>query len=493
MQVTQTATPQGSLIRVSTLVQSSIMDCHWIDSLPDSSYEFLFGVRRANFQTLQQYLTGSVFRVNNDLISDASDLALYLIKLKHGLTNRLLSSLFRCPLAELNARLNKIRDGLKNDFASKYVGFSSIDRSNVICKHSRQDLNSVFLIPKENVVLIEDGIPYLIPNDSDSSPPYISMESVIVFTTTGLIVDVVGPVIIEEPSDEQPIFTSFKQRTEWLHENDLIISNYISRQAVEPYEANSLTNVQRYVPRNDTHLSQFDLDRIRSEVKNVRNLIRVVKNRVRSFKLIEKPNWQDRLHLHTDLIITCAIINLFQRSQPITIPPHHGAAEYETSSPQHNTRRWEYKLVKPCGLTDLRQADFKKISTKHIAFPPMSREDVRDHTLEVFQVRRSYGMVKGSGGSSPSSSSVIRETSIWEPCTDNIIVKVIFEPDHFHTELDTYFWYSLYSDQTDIGWMCTCEVGQLSVWCCHHVATAIQSLGFRFHPYGKACLVGNAA
>ncbi|XP_074594506.1 uncharacterized protein LOC141849893 [Brevipalpus obovatus] len=475
------------------------MDSHgWIDTVPDINYEYMFGVRKPHFESIRQYLTSSaaIYCGHTEL---TNDLAMYLLKLKHGVANRLLSSLSKCSLAELNTKLNRVRDALRNEFASKMVGFSTIERTSALTKYSRKDLYTALMIPKENAILIEDGISYIIPNDSGSDPPYINMESVIIFTPTGYIVDVVGPVLLEEPEDEQPIFATFKQRSDWLQENDLIISNSISRKAMEPYENLSATNVSQYVPRCDTPITQHKTDIIRYEIKMVRSLIRIVKNRIRSFGLIDKPSWQDRLTLHTDLMNVCAIINYVQRSQPINIPlPHSAITTYDSSTPdspsETSKRQWDFEFVPQCSLSELRTTEFKKISVNYVAFPSLSREDVRDHTLEVFQIRRHYGLqVKSNGSSSPSSVAAIRETSIWEPCSNNLILKTIFDPDHFsHSELDTYFWFSV-QNRTNVGWMCTCELGLLGIWCCHHVATVIQDLSSRFQPYAKSSLVGNAA
>jgi len=468
-----------------------------IDTFPESNYEYTFGVRKPHFDAIRQYLTTSnaMYCVHGEL---TNDLAMYLMKLKHGVPNRLLSYFFKCSLSELNTRLNRIRDGLKNEFASKMLGFSTIERTSVLTKFSRKDLYTAFMLPKENAILIEDGISYLIPNDSGSDPPYINMESVIIFSPTGLIVDVIGPVLLEQPEDEQPIFATLKQRSDWLQENDLIISNAVSRKAMEPYEHHSTTSVSQFVPRSDVPITQHKTDIIRYEIKIVRSLIRIVKNRIRSFGLVDKPGWLDRLTLHTDLMNVCAIINLVQRSQPINIPLPHSISTYDSSTPdspsESSKRQWEFDFIPQCSLSELRTTEFKKISVNYVAFPPLSREDVRDHTLEVFQIRRHYGLVKSNGSSSPSSLTAIRETSIWEPCSNNLILKTIFEPDHFsHSELDMYFWFAVGQNRTNVGWMCTCELGLLGIWCCHHVASVLQDLSSRFQPYAKSSLVGNAA
>lgn len=95
------------------------MEPNWIEHLPDANYEYMFGIRKPHFDSLRDALGRSG-------IYTSCDLALYLIKLKHGLPNRLLASMFRCPLADCNAKIDGI---IRSEFSYKYIGFNRTSRS----------------------------------------------------------------------------------------------------------------------------------------------------------------------------------------------------------------------------------------------------------------------------------------------------------------------------------------------------------------------------
>ena len=269
------------------------MEPNWIEHLPDANYEYMFGIRKPHFDSLRDALGRSG-------IYTSCDLALYLIKLKHGLPNRLLASMFRCPLADCNAKIDRIRSIIRSEFSYKYIGFNRTSRSFIMTKQTRRDITHGLNVPKDSVFLIEDGIPYLIPNESDSLPKHLSLESIIVFTSTGHIVDVTGPAILEEirlnnvtnnsngraPADGslfdgnsyEDISINLKYRSEWLQENDVIVSSAVTRGLIESFflsEFNSNSSTigssvsssceffQPYVPRNDALIDSRELEGFR--------------------------------------------------------------------------------------------------------------------------------------------------------------------------------------------------------------------------------------
>ncbi|XP_015791829.1 uncharacterized protein LOC107368510 [Tetranychus urticae] len=479
------------------------MEPNWVDNLPDANYEYMVGIRKPHFDQLRDIIGRS------GIHPASGDLALYLIKLKHALPNRLLASMFRCPLADCNSKIDRVRKTLRSEFSYKYIGFNRNSRSFVMTKQTRRDIIHGLNVPKDAVFLIEDGIPYLIPNESDSLPKHLSLESLIVFSSTGHIVDVTGPAILEDinvtsngrtPGDGSAfdgngyddINLNLKYRSEWLQENDVIVSNAITRGLVESFVTNDLNNyngqnttntecLQPFVPKMGNFMDQSELDNLRSWIGAVRAIIRQVKHRIRSFKAIEKPCWQDRLNINSDLMNVCAMINCFQM---ISIPLCDDTFD-PTCSPEY--RRWNFSHCKPEGPSLLDEADFRQISKNQVSFPPMSREDIRDHTLQVYQVTRGYGMMRSLSCSNSFDSlnpPNIKDVFIWEPCDYQIMLKVVLSCSQFDSESTTHFWYSIRQNETRIGWMCGCDVGRLGSWCCHHVSTVFKDLGYRYHPFG---------
>lgn len=96
-------------------------------------------------------------------------LALFLVKMRLGLSNRILSSLFHLDSKRIVSRIiHSVAEALLKDFVPSHLGFQHIDRETVL--HHHQTLISTQLMTNhdDQVIIIMDGT-YLFVQKSNNN------------------------------------------------------------------------------------------------------------------------------------------------------------------------------------------------------------------------------------------------------------------------------------------------------------------------------------
>ena len=86
-------------------------------------------------------------------------LAVFLVKLRLGLSNSVLTCLFQLKCKRTVSRIcQQMRTALIKDFVPKYLGFQHIDRSTVLAHHQPVIATEMLIDGPNQVVLIADGV-----------------------------------------------------------------------------------------------------------------------------------------------------------------------------------------------------------------------------------------------------------------------------------------------------------------------------------------------
>ena len=96
-------------------------------------------------------------------------LALFLLKMRLGISNRVLASLFRMKNKRVVSRIvHAIAEGLLKNFVPKHLGFQHIDRKTVLDHHQTLMASQLMADRDHQVILVMDGT-YLFIQKSSSN------------------------------------------------------------------------------------------------------------------------------------------------------------------------------------------------------------------------------------------------------------------------------------------------------------------------------------
>lgn len=95
---------------------------------------------------------------NSKLRSIRVALAVFLTKLRLGLSNRVLSTIFSLKDKRTVSKIiNQVRQALKSDFVPRHIGFNHIDRQAVIDHHQTAIATALLTKNSDQLCLVMDG------------------------------------------------------------------------------------------------------------------------------------------------------------------------------------------------------------------------------------------------------------------------------------------------------------------------------------------------
>lgn len=96
-------------------------------------------------------------------------LALFLVKMRLGLSNRVLSSLFRLNSKRIVSRIiHSVAEGLLKDFVPYHLGFQHIDRETVL-RHHQTSISTQLMADHDNqVIIVMDGTYLFVQKSSNN-------------------------------------------------------------------------------------------------------------------------------------------------------------------------------------------------------------------------------------------------------------------------------------------------------------------------------------
>ena len=123
--------------------------------LGDADYQNLLGLDHASFDDI----SGDINDIRNTKKNRSlrTCIGIYLTKLRSGMSNRLLSTVFNIGIDSIKRSIWSARKALTNQFTSNYIGFEHITRKGIIDKHTTDLAKTLFGGPTNPVILIIDG------------------------------------------------------------------------------------------------------------------------------------------------------------------------------------------------------------------------------------------------------------------------------------------------------------------------------------------------
>ncbi|XP_076080275.1 uncharacterized protein LOC143051153 [Mytilus galloprovincialis] len=103
--------------------------------LSDSDFINLTGINKDNFNDLHSYIKTLVR--NTPTRSTRTSLGIFLFKLKSGISNKVLSTIFNISRSSLRRAISCVRQALVQNFVPQNLGFKHISHDDVVNQHTR--------------------------------------------------------------------------------------------------------------------------------------------------------------------------------------------------------------------------------------------------------------------------------------------------------------------------------------------------------------------
>lgn len=213
--------------------------------LKDSDFLNLTGISKENFEDLLSHVK-SIRQTKNR--STRTCIALLLVRLRTGMSYRMLSTLFNIGKTGIRRAIATARKELSINFTPKYVGFQHITRQDIKDQHTRPLAKELFGNDIDNpVILVADGTYIYIQKSHNfkfqrrsyslhKNRPLV--KPMIIVSTTGYIVSVLGPYHADYKNNDANIIKhnfrmNMEQMTDWISEGDILIVDRGFRDAVD--------------------------------------------------------------------------------------------------------------------------------------------------------------------------------------------------------------------------------------------------------------------
>ena len=178
--------------------------------------------------------------------SSKTTLGLFLMKMKTGLSDKILSTLFSISRSSIKRAVHAVRKVLMVDFVPDNLGFNHITREAVRNLHSRQLATSLFADNDDQVILVLDGTYIFIQKSNNFNFQRRSfslhkgrplVKPMVVVTTTGYFVSVLGPYLADSKNNDASILTHMmasntEQIKSWVQPDHIFIVDGGFRDAI---------------------------------------------------------------------------------------------------------------------------------------------------------------------------------------------------------------------------------------------------------------------
>lgn len=451
-------------------------------SMTDADYWRLLGVSKADFDNLLTYIEGHLRTPTTH--SKRTALAVFLMKLRTGLSHDVLSTLFHLPKHVISRCMRRCRQVLMRNFVPRFLGCQNISRETVLTQHSRPLATQLFTSSDNNVVLVADGTYIYIEKSGDYLFQRRSfslhkgrplLKPMVVVTTTGYILDVFGPYFADGKNNDASIFRSLlatdsASLRSWLRPSDVLVVDRGFRDCLQFLE--ELEVIPR-MPHFLQHGRQHTVDEENDSrlTTAVRWVIEAVNGLIKTWKLFKNVLPNSHIPFIGDYLrITCSLCNAYRpprvsnpddlvlANRMLQISRQPNLLQQRVESKKWATRRVIWETLSSSSITD---------------FPQLTLDEIRQLTLGVYQIKqaKSYSRQHQDTHSGLYILSVHRE--------EKDILRVQLQSRHTASKL-YHLWLS-YSNTQVTGWYCQCKSGARTVGCCAHIASVLWFLGYERH------------
>jgi hypothetical protein len=218
------------------------------DRIDDSGFVDLLGISKASFQDMLHYVEGKIRPTASRPVR--TSLAIFLMKLRGGESNKILSTLFNLSKSSIRRTIKEVRRAfIDGGFVTNNLGFNHVSREQIINEHTRPLAQTLFGdMTGTQAILVLDGTYIYITKSGNFQFQRQSfsihkgrplVKPMVIVSTTGYFVSVVGPYIAKN-NDASILNHIMKQNVEdirnWVQGDDIFVVDRGFRDSLEYLE-----------------------------------------------------------------------------------------------------------------------------------------------------------------------------------------------------------------------------------------------------------------
>ncbi|XP_033726042.1 uncharacterized protein LOC117315788 [Pecten maximus] len=457
-------------------------------SLTDADYQNLTGITKADFNDLCLLLSSSTSIRCTKNRTSRTCIALLLVKLRTGMSNRLLSTLFNIGKSSVRRAIMSARQFLSVNFTPRNVGFQHVTRDDVIEHHTRPLAQELFgtMINKPAILVVDGTYIYIEKSNNfqfqrrsysiHKNRPLV--KPMVIVTTTGYIVSILGPYHADSKNNDASILkhnikTNMENMKDWLQTDDLLVVDrgfrdsleFLSELGIKYQMPTFLQKGQKQHTTEEANASRL--------VTKIRWIVESVNGRLKQWRYLQNVMPNTQIPAIGDYVrLVAALCNRYRT--PLNTGTTEGdqlvAAKMKVLASKGNALQ---QRVQEENL-DTRNHSWKSIDVADAVdqFPSMSEEDIRNLTIGVYQVKlaRSY-----------TSEHLSEDGDYTIMVNDEVNGMLRARIQSRHTSAKKYLLWIEYSPAVVLGWFCQCKTGARVVGTCAHVSAVVWYLGYARH------------
>ncbi|XP_033725099.1 uncharacterized protein LOC117315068 [Pecten maximus] len=475
----------SSIREIAIRHEKTRIDFDNVNALTESDYVNLTGLSKTDFEYLCEHVTTIRSTKNR---TSRTCLALLLVKLRSGMSNTLLSTLFNIGKSGIRRAISSTRTALGSHFTPKFVGFRHISREVVIKDHTRplaQELFGSFV--QSPAILVLDGTYIYIQKSNHFKFQRRSyslhkgrplVKPMMFVSTTGYIVSVMGSYLADSKNNDANILkhaiaTNSEDINEWISEEDVLVVDRGFRDSLGMLEDLGIkAEMPTFLPKGQKQHSTEEANASRLVTK-VRWIVESVNGRIKQWKYLSNIVPNSQIPFIGDYVrLVAALCNKYKR------PLNSGDEEEDQilAAKMRVLAKEKNQLKDRVANENLarRSGSWKKMDADHVAtnFPSLSEEDLRNITLGVYQLKlaRSYTQEH------------LDDNGDYIIMIDDSVSNIVrVQIQSRHTSAKRYLSWIEYDEVVVKSWYCQCRAGARVVGACAHVSSILWYLGFARH------------
>jgi len=404
-------------------------------------------------------------------------LAVYLLRLKNGISLKLIATIFGIESFNTVGRMiNIARDCLNRDLVSKHIGLKNLTRNDIINRNTV--ISKTIFNAHDKPITIWDGTyaycqkssNYFIQKKRALVKPFVGI------TTDGYYLDVWAAH--DATSNDATIMVELANTQEFkdfFEEGDVFVFDRGFRDAV-PALKKFQVEIPEFLTKKSKQLTWEQANKSR-KVTKVRYAVEVAIGKLKSrFRYLDKVIQNSTLkNINTDFRIAAAILNRF--FTPILSDVDNLEMISNSIIERENIPNTLNDYVTSNNL-DKKRKDFIKIDLcKFNDFPRLTLEELYQITLGTYQLKQSLSYIAQHMSTNADYS--------FEARKDKDVIRVQMVSRHSSTvKYNIYIRYDKTKLGKDaiLGYMCRCKNGLRTLGCCAHVASVLFYLGYgKYH------------
>lgn len=219
----------------------------------DDEYIDITGICKSAFEEICQCVNGHIRNTPaRDLITTVG---IFFFKLRSGLSNKLLSTLFGITKSSIRRAIASVRKCLMSQFVPRHLGLDHISREELIANHTRPLAQSLFTSDSGDsakLILVLDGTYIYIQKSQNYTFQRRSysihkgrplVKPMVIVTTTGYYLTIVGPYLSDNKNSDAKILNhilahNVENIKQFIKSDDIFIVDRGFRDSLELLQVN---------------------------------------------------------------------------------------------------------------------------------------------------------------------------------------------------------------------------------------------------------------